>query len=166
MAKSESFDVTTGVDFMEVENAVNQANREVGQRFDFKGLPITIQLSKADSNITLEAPDEARLNALWDILVGKLVKRKVPVKNCRRENVQQAGGDKVRQVVALVSALDQDSCKKIAKLIKDHKFKKVQAAIEGDKVRVSGPSRDELQQVIAFLKQQDLGAELKFGNYR
>jgi cyclic-di-GMP-binding protein len=166
MAKTESFDVTTGVDLMEVENAVNQASKEISQRYDFKGLKITLELRKADELVLLEAPDDMKLNAMWEMLLGKLVRRQVPVKNCQRGDVQKAGGDRVRQEVKLVSGLDIDTCRKIVKAIKDGGFKKVQAAIEADKVRVSAPSRDELQAVIGHLRAGDYDVELKFGNYR
>lgn len=166
MAKTESFDVTTGVDLMEVENAVHQATKEVEQRYDFKGSKATLELKKADHLILLDAPDDMKLNAMWEMLLGKLVRRQVPVKNCQRGPAQKAGGDRVRQEVKLVAGLDIDTCRKIVKAIKDGGFKKVQAAIESDKVRVSAPSRDELQAVIGHLRAGDYGVELKFGNYR
>lgn len=166
MAKTESFDVTTGVDLMEVENAVHQSQKEVLQRYDFKGSKATLELNKAEGLVLLDAPDEMKLNAMWEILVGKLVRRKVPVKNCQRGPAQKAGGDRLKQEIKLVSGLDIELCRKIVKSLKEEKFKKVQAAIEGDQVRVFSPSRDELQEVIAFLKQKDFGVELKFGNYR
>ena len=166
MAKNETFDVTTGVDLMEVENAVNQAVKEIGQRYDFKGANPVIDLRKADNLILLEGPDPMHLNAMWEVLLGKLVRRKVPVKNCQRGDLQKAGGDRVRQEIKLISGLDIEISRKLVKALKDAKFKKAQAAIEGDKVRVSGPSRDELQAVIQFLKEQDFGVELQFGNYR
>jgi len=166
MAKTESFDVTTGVDLMEVENAVNQAHKEIAQRYDFKGLDVKMDLKKADHLILFDAPDDMKLNAMWEMLLSKLIRRQVPVKNCQRGAVQKAGGDRVRQEVKLVSGLDIEICRKIVKAIKDAKFKKVQAAIEADKVRVSSPSRDELQEVIVLLKQQHLGVELEYGNYR
>ncbi|MGA9752615.1 MAG: YajQ family cyclic di-GMP-binding protein [Acidobacteriota bacterium] len=166
MAKIESFDVTTGVDLMEVENAVNQALKEISQRYDFKGAKTLLELRKADHLMVLEAPDDMKLKAMWEMLLGKLVRRKVPTKNCQLEPVQKAGGDRVRQEIKLVSGLDIETCRQIVKSIKEAKFKKAQAAIEGEKVRISGPSRDELQEVIAHLKQQDFGVELQFGNYR
>ncbi len=166
MAKTESFDVTTGVDLMEVENAVNQAQKEIGQRYDFKGLKVLMELKKADHLVNLEAPDDMKLNAMWEMLLGKLVRRQVPVKNCQRGLVQKAGGDRVRQEIKLVSGLDIETCRKIVKIIKEAKLKKVQAAIEADKVRVSSPSRDELQDTIALLKGQEFEVDLQFGNYR
>jgi uncharacterized protein YajQ (UPF0234 family) len=166
MAKNESFDVMTGVDMMEVENAVHQAHKEITQRYDFKGAKVVMELKKADGQILLEAPDEMKLHAMWEMLLGKLVRRKVPTKNCQPGPEQKAGGDRIRQEVKLVSGLDIDTCRKIVKTIKEAKFKKAQAAIESDKVRISSPSRDELQEVIALLKGEDFGVELQFGNYR
>jgi len=166
MAKTESFDVTTGVEMMEVENAVHQARKEIEQRYDFKGTKASLDLRKADNLIVMDAPDEMKLNAMWEMLLGKLVRRKVPTKNCQRGELEKAGGDRVRQEIKLVSGLEIEICRKIVKTLKDHKFKKAQAAIEGDKVRVSSPSRDELQEVIALLREQDFGVELQFGNYR
>ena len=166
MAKNESFDVTTGVDFMEVENAVNQAVKEISQRYDFKGAKVTLELRKADKLVALDAPDEMKLRAMWEILQGKLVRRKVPTQNCRPGEAQKAVGDRVRQEVALVAGLDMETSRKIVKVIKEAKFKKAQAAIEADKVRISGPSRDELQEVMQLLRGQDFGVELQFGNYR
>ena len=166
MAAIQSFDVTVGCDLQEVDNAVNQAVKEISQRYDFKGLKVTLELNKADQLVMFEAPDEMKLHAMWEMFLGKLIRRQVPVKNCQRGTVQKAGGDRVRQEVKLISGLDIDTCRKIVKTIKDGKFRRCQAAIEADKVRVSSPSRDELQEVIAALRQEDFGVELKFGNYR
>jgi len=115
---------------------------------------------------TLEKLYDMKLNAMWEMLLSKLIRRQVPTKNCQRGTAQKAGGDRVRQEVKLISGLEIDICRAIVKAIKDAKFKKVQAAIEADKVRVSSPSRDELQQVIALLKEKDFDVELEFGNYR
>lgn len=166
MAKSESFDVTTGVDMMEVENAVNQALKEISQRYDFKGAITNLELRKADALISMDAPDDMKLRAMWEILQGKLVRRQVPTRNCKPGEIQKAGGDRVRQEIKLVSGLEIEICRKIVKALKDAKLKRVQAAIEGEKVRVSGPSRDDLQEAIHLLKSGDYGVELQFGNYR
>jgi len=166
MASSNSFDVTTGVDMMEVQNAVDQAGKEVVQRYDFKGLKIGIELDAKAKTITLTAPDEHRVNAVWDVLQSKMVKRKVPLKNLKPGKVETAASNTVRQVVAIQDGLTQEQAKEIVKVLKDAKLKKVQASINAETVRVSGPDKDELQNVIAFLKQQDFGVELKFGNYR
>lgn len=166
MAGTSSFDVTTGVDFMELNNAVDQATKEITQRYDFKGVKVGIELSEKDKKITLTAPDEFRIKAVWDSLQGKMVRRQVPVRNMKPGKVEPAGGNTARQVIEIQDGLTSDMAREIAKTIKDAKLKKIQAAIQGDTVRVSSASKDELQGVIALLKQQDFGVELKFGNFR
>ncbi len=166
MAQLNSFDVTTGVDLQEVDNAVNQTQKEVAQRYDFKGSKASIEFSRGDGKLVLVADDDFRMRALFDILQSKLIKRGVPVKNLDIGDTKPAGGDTVRKEVGLRMALDSDTSRKIAAAIKEAKLKKVQAAIQGDQVRVSSPSRDELQQAIALLKSKDFGVELTFGNYR
>ena len=166
MASTSSFDVTTGVDLQEVDNAVNQAQKEIAQRYDFKGSKADIEFSRAESRIKLVADDDFRMRALFDVLQGRLIKRGVPVKNLDVGETIPAGGDTVRKEIGLKMSLDSDTAKKVAAAIKDAKLKKVQAAIQGDQVRVTSPSRDELQTAIAVLKGQDFGVELKFGNYR
>src|SRR3982750_2622707 len=166
MAQQASFDVTTGVDLQEVDNAVNQAQKEIAQRYDFKGSPATIELNRAEGKIALTAENDFKMQALWDVLQSKLIKRGVPVKNLDPGEIKPAGGDTVRRDVALKMALDGDTAKKVVAAIKDAKMKKVQAAIQGEQVRVTSPSRDELQLVMQLLKGKDFGVELKFGNYR
>ena len=166
MAQNSSFDVTTGVDLQEVDNAVNQAQKEIAQRYDFKGSKAAIEFKRAESLLELIADDDFRMRALFDVVQTKLIKRNVPVKNLDVGEVKQAGGDTVRREIKLKTALDGDTAKKVAAAIKDAKLKKVQAAIQGDQVRVTSPSRDELQQAIALLRGKDFGVELKFGNYR
>jgi hypothetical protein len=166
VASNSSFDVTTGVDYMEVSNAVTQATKEITQRYDFKGLKVSIELDQKEHKITLAAPDEFKLEAVWDSLQGKLVRRQVPLKNLTPGEVIPAAGSTVRQEVAIQDGLTADLAREVAKVIKDAKMKKVQAAIQGDTVRISSASKDELQAAIALLKQQDLGVELKFGNFR
>jgi uncharacterized protein YajQ (UPF0234 family) len=166
MAQQNSFDVTTGVDLQEVDNAVNQAQKEIAQRYDFKGSIASIEFSRAEGTLNLTAESEFRMNALLDVLQGRLIKRGVPVKNLDIGEMKPAGGDKVTQQVKLKMALDGDTAKKVSAAIKDAKLKKVQAAIQGDQVRVSSPSRDDLQAAMALLRAQDFGVELKFGNYR
>jgi len=166
VAQTNSFDITTGVDLQEVDNAVNQAQKEIAQRYDFKGSKATIDFSRGDGKITLTADDDFRMRALFDVLQGKLIKRGVPVKNLDIGDVKPAGGDTVRREVGLKMSLDGDTAKKVVAAIKDAKMKKVQAAIQGDQVRVSSPSRDELQAVMQLLRGKDFGVELKFGNYR
>ena len=166
MAQTHSFDVTTGVDLQEVDNAVNQAQKEVAQRYDFKGATAEIDFKRAESVIDLKADGEFRMTALVDILQAKLIKRGVPVKNLDYGDVKPAGGDTVVRTVKLKMALDGDTAKKVAAAIKAAKLKKVQAAIQGDQVRVSAPDKDALQEAIAVLRGEDFGVELKFGNYR
>jgi cyclic-di-GMP-binding protein len=166
MATNNSFDVTTGVDMQEVDNAVNQAQKEVAQRYDFKGSKAEIELRRAESMILLIADDDFRMRALFDVLQAKLIKRQVPVKNLDIGETKQAGGDTVRKEIKLKTALDSDTSRKVAAAIKDAKLKKVQAAIMGDHVRVSSPSRDDLQEAMRLLRAGDFGVELQFGNYR
>jgi uncharacterized protein YajQ (UPF0234 family) len=161
-----SFDVTTGVDLQEVDNAVNQAQKEIAQRYDFKGSKAAIDFRRAESQLVLVADDDFRMRALFEVLQQKLIKRGVPVKNLEIGEIKPAAGDTVRREIKLKTALDSDTAKSVAAAIKDAKLKKVQAAIQGDQVRVSSASRDDLQGVIALLRAQDFGVELKFGNYR
>jgi uncharacterized protein YajQ (UPF0234 family) len=166
MPQNSSFDVTTGVDLQEVDNAVNQAQKEVAQRYDFKGSNATIEFKRAEEMILLAASSDFQMNALLDIVESKLVKRQVPIKNLDIGEIKQAGGDTVRREIKLKTALDSDTAKKVAAAIKDAKLKKVQASIQGDQVRVTSPSKDDLQDAIALLRKGDFGVELKFGNYR
>jgi uncharacterized protein YajQ (UPF0234 family) len=166
MAQQSSFDVTTGVDLQEVDNAVNQAQKEIAQRYDFKGSIATIEFSRAEGTLNLTAESEFRMESLFDVLQTRLIKRGVPVKNLDLGDIKPAGGDKVTRLVKLKMALDGDTAKKVAAAIKEAKLKKVQAAIQGDQVRVTSPSRDELQAAMALLRGKDFGVELKFGNYR
>jgi len=166
MAKDESFDITTGCDLQEVANAVNQAQKEIGNRFDFKNVIAEIDYSHGDTKIGLHAQDEYKLEAMWQVLTGRLISRGVPVQNLVRGTEQKASAGTVRQEVKLVQGIEQDIAKKIVRFVKDQKYKKAQAQIQGEAVRVSAPSRDELQQVITDLKAEDYGIELKFGNFR
>ena len=167
MATTNSFDVTTGADLQEVDNAVNQATKEIMQRYDFKGTNCSISFDRAKSVLHMDADDDYRLKALYDVLQSKFVKRGVPLKNMKPGSVEPASGGRVRQEVTLTQGIPTDTAKQIVKDVKAHGgFKKVQVAIQGDQLRVSSPSKDELQEVIAFLKGQDYGIELAFGNYR
>ena len=165
MASNASFDISTGADLQEVDNAVNQALKEVAQRYDFKGTHCTIEFDRAKAEIRLAADDQFRMDALVDVLRGRLVKRGAPVKNLKFGDPVAATGGSVRVTVSLTQGIPADTAKKIVKSIKDG-FRKATASIQGDEVRVSSPSKDELQAVIALLRGQDFGIELKFGNYR
>jgi uncharacterized protein YajQ (UPF0234 family) len=166
MASLSSFDISTGADLQEVDNAVNQATKEVAQRYDFKGSKCSIAFDRATVTLTLVADDDFKMKALFDVLQGKLIKRGVPVKNLELGDVIPAAGDTVRREIKLTQGISQDKSKAIVKAIKDKKFKKAQASIQGEEVRVQSPSKDELQEVMAFLRTQDFGIEIKFGNYR
>ena len=166
MASTSSFDVTTGVDFMEVHNAVDQATKEITQRYDFKGLKVSFALDPKEKKITISAPDEFKLKAMWDVLQSKMVRRQVPLKNLKPGKIEPAASSSVRQQFDIQDGLTADMARDIVRTIKDAKLKKVQASIQGDTVRVSSASKDELQGVIALLKQQDYDVELRFGNFR
>lgn len=166
MAQQNSFDVTTGVELQEVDNAVNQAQKEIAQRYDFKGSRAGIDFRRAENTIVLTAEDDYKMRALLDVLQSKLIRRGVPVKNLDIGEQKPAGGDTVRREIGLKMSLDGETAKKVVAAIKDAKLKKVQASIQGEQVRVTSPSRDDLQQVITLLKSKDFGVELKFGNYR
>jgi len=166
LASTSSFDVTTGVDFMEVHNAVDQATKEITQRYDFKGLKVSFALDQKEKKITISAPDEFKLKAMWDVLQSKMVRRQVPLKNLTPGKVESAAMGGARQEVAILDGLTADKAREIVKVLKDAKLKKVQAAIQGDTVRISSASKDDLQGVMSLLKEKDFGVELQFGNYR
>jgi uncharacterized protein YajQ (UPF0234 family) len=166
MAKTSSFDVSTGVDLQEVDNAVNQAHKEIATRYDFKGSNCELEFDRKNALLKLEGDDEYRLGQLLAVLREKLVRRGVPVKNLDEGTVEAATLGRARQTVGLKQGIDQETAKKIVKAVKDEGFKKVQVAIQGEELRVSSPSRDMLQEVMAFLRKGDWGVELQFGNYR
>lgn len=166
MAKNASFDITSSVDLQEVNNAVNQADKEIGQRYDFKGVTAEIDFDKQEGTLALLADDEYKLKALIDVLESKLVRRGVPIRNLEFGAAEPAAGSKVRQQLTLQQGISTEKAKEIVKAIKAGGFKKVQAQIQEDQVRVQSPSIDELQAVIAMLKGEDFGVELQFGNLR
>src|ERR1041384_3623865 len=166
MAQASSFDVTTGVDLQEVDNAINQTQKEIAQRYDLQGSKATSEFTRAEALLALVADSEFQMRALFDVVQAKLIKRGVSVKNLDIGDVKPAGGDTVRREIKLKTALDGDTAKKVAAAIKDAKLKKVQASIQGDQVRVSSPSKDDLQEAMAMLRKGDFGVELMFGNYR
>jgi cyclic-di-GMP-binding protein len=166
MATSPSFDITSGVDMQEVDNAVNQARKEVAQRYDFKGSRAAIELNRTENTIVLTADDEFKMNALWEILQGRLVRRGVPTKNLTPGTIERAANDTVKRTVTLQQGIPTEAAKEIVKFLKDRKLKKVQAAIQADQVRVSSASKDDLQEAIRVLREHDFGVALQFGNYR
>lgn len=161
-----SFDVTSTIDFQEVDNALNQARKEIGQRYDFKGAKAEIDLSTADKTLTLTADDEFKMNALWEIVQTRLVRRGVALKNFKTADSAPAAGGSVRRVITIQQGIPTDAAREIVKFVKDKKLKKVQVAIQADQLRVSSPSKDELQAVMHLLREQDFGVALQFGNYR
>jgi cyclic-di-GMP-binding protein len=161
-----SFDVTSKVDLQEVDNAINQARKEIAQRYDFKGSKATIDFDRGEGTLTLVADDDFKMRALWEVIETRLVRRKVPLKNLKLGEIEHGANDTVRRVVTLQQGIPTDASREIVKFLKDRKLRKVQPAIQGDQLRISSPSRDELQSVIALLREQDFGVELQFGNYR
>ncbi|WP_455211502.1 YajQ family cyclic di-GMP-binding protein [Kaarinaea lacus] len=157
-----SFDVVSEIDMHELSNAVDQANREVGTRFDFKGSDSNFQLS--DNEITLESGSEFQLSQMMDILHNKMVKRGLDIA-CLEANDPEITGKRARQKVIARQGIDKDLARKIVKLVKESKLK-VQAAIQGEQVRVTGKKRDDLQQVISMLKDAKLELPLQYTNFR
>jgi uncharacterized protein YajQ (UPF0234 family) len=165
MAAQASFDITSTVDLQEVDNAVNQAKKEIGQRYDFKGSKSSIDYKRAESTIELVADNTYKMDAVWEILQTRMVRRGVPTKNMTLSDPEEIAGGLVKRTVSLQQGIPTEAAKSIAKFVKDQKLK-AQAAIQGDQLRVSSASKDELQRTIALLKTQDFGVELQFGNYR
>lgn len=163
MAKEFSFDIVSQVEMQEVSNAIHQAQKEIEQRFDFKNSKSSIELQ--EDKIILISDDDFKLRNVVDILEGKLVKRQVSLKALDYGKITPAAGDTVRQEVKLVQGISQEKAKQINKLIKESKIK-VSSSIQGDQVRVTGKDKDDLQAVIVLLRQQDLGIDLQFINYR
>ena len=163
---SYSFDVTSTIEMPEVDNAVNQARKEIGQRFDFKGSAAAIDLDQKANTLTLTAEDNFKIESVWDVLQTRLIKRNVAVKNLKRGDIEAAAGSTVRQVITLQQGIPIEAAKDIVKYLKDQKLKKVQASIQGDQLRISSPSKDDLQVAMAALREEDFGIALQFGNYR
>ncbi len=165
MAKNCSFDIVSNVDLQEVKNAVNQATMEIRQRFDFKGSKSEISLDGKVPALNLISDDEHKMKSVVDILESKLIKRKVSLKALSYGNVEPAGGNTVRQTIELQQGIPQEKGKEIVKAIKGMKIK-VQGQVMDDQVRISGKNRDDLQAVIAELKEKDFGIAMSFTNYR
>lgn len=165
MAEQCSFDVVSLVDMQEVKNAVEQAMKEIRQRFDFKGSKTELTLKEKDKQLTVVSDDEYKLKAVLDIVKAKCVKRNVSLKALNLGTLEEALGGTVRQVITIQSGIPDDKAKAIAKDLRDAKLK-VQAQIQGDQIRVLSKSKDELQSAIALLKQKDFGLDLQFVNYR
>ena len=166
MAAQSSFDITSPIDFQEVDNALNQARKEVGQRYDFKGAKADIELNTTEKTLTLTADDEMKMNALWEVVQTRLVRRNVAVKNFAVGKSEPAAGGTVKRVIKIQEGIPIEAAKEIVKYLKDKKLKKVQASIQGDQVRVTSGSKDDLQDAIKALREHDFGVALQFGNYR
>jgi uncharacterized protein YajQ (UPF0234 family) len=158
-----SFDIVSEVNEIELKNALDQANKEVGNRFDFKGSDARVEL--ADKVLTVYADDDFKLGQVYDVLLAKLVKRSVDVRCLDRGKVEKSAGDKVRQAIKVKVGVDQELARKLQRMIKDSKLK-VQASIQGDAVRVSGAKRDDLQQAIALVRKNVTDFPLQFNNFR
>ena len=157
-----SFDVVSEVDQHEVRNAVDQANREIGTRFDFKGSDATVEIT--DGNLLLEAQSEFQIDQMRDIVIGKLAKRGVDVGALKIDKVETTG-TRARQKLEVRQGIDQDTARKLVKTIKESKLK-VQASIQGEQLRITGKKRDDLQDAIALLKKSDVGLPLQYQNFR
>ena len=165
MAQEFSFDVVSKVDLQEVSNAVQQASKEIATRFDFRGSASKIEWNEKELTLTLISDDAHKLKSVVDILETRLVKRGVAVKSLDFGKIEDAAGGTVRQIAKIQQGIDSEKAREIVKTIKDRKLK-VQAAIQGDQVRVSGRSKDDLQGVMALLRGGDYGVPLQFTNYR
>ena len=160
-----SFDIVSEVNLQEVDNAINQARKEIAQRYDFKGSKSSLALDQKEKNITVISDDDFKLKSVLDVLQSKLIKRGVPLKALDYGTVEPAAGSTVRQVIRLRVGIDKDNARLIVKMIKDTKLK-VQAQIMEDQVRVSGKDKDDLQAVIALVRNADLPFATQFTNYR
>jgi cyclic-di-GMP-binding protein len=166
MAQLSSFDITSNVDLQEVDNALNQARKEIGQRYDFKGARADIDFDRGEHTITLVADDRFKIEAIWEIVQSRLTRRHVPVQNLKPGDIEPASGGSVRRVVSLQQGISSEAARDIVKFLKDRKLKKVQVTIQADQLRVSAPAKDDLQEAMRLLREQDFGVALQFGNYR
>lgn len=160
-----SFDVVSRVDMQEMDNAVNQVKKEISTRFDFRGSKTHIELDRKEAKIQVLTEDDMKLRAIKDMLIAKAVRRSIEAEALVFGPSEKAAGDMLRQIVTITNGIDVETARKVVKLVKDTRLK-VQAAIQGDEVRITGKQRDDLQQVIHALKEADLGMPLQFVNYR
>lgn len=158
-----SFDVVSEANSVEVKNAVDQSNKEISARFDFKGSDARVE--QKEFELTAYADSEFQLNQVRDVLTGKMTKRNVDVRFLDLGKIEKVGGDKVKQVIKIKNGIDSDTAKKIVRIIKDSKMK-VQASIQGDAVRITGAKRDDLQSAIALLRKEVTTVPLEFNNFR
>ena len=165
MADTSSFDIVSEVNMQEVDNAINQAGKEIAQRYDFKGSKSSIELNQKEKTLTLISDDDFKLKSVLDILQTKLIKRGVHVKALDYGKVEPAANSTVRQIIKLRVGIDKENAKSLVKMIKDTKLR-VQAQIMEDQVRVSGKNKDDLQAIIKMLREADLPFAIQFANYR
>lgn len=165
MAKDSSFDVVSEVDRQEVDNALNQAKKEIQQRFDFKGTDASIEWLE-ELKIEIRANAEDRCSAALDVFHDKCVKRQVPWKSIKHSEIKPTGGKSFKIDIEVLKGIADEKAREITKALKTRNIKGIQVAIQGDQLRVSGKSRDALQEAIAFLKESDFGVALQFTNYR
>ena len=165
MADTYSFDIVSEIDWQEIDNAVNQASKEILQRYDFKGSKSSIEYSQKDKTLTIMSDDDYKAKAIVDILQNKFVKRGIPLKSMKYNPQEQAGGNMIRQVIEVQQGISKENAKLIVKIIKDSKIK-VQAAIQDEQVRVSGRDKDMLQEAMGLVKAAELDFAVQFTNYR
>ena len=159
-----SFDVIIEVDKVELKNAIDQSNKELSNRFDFKGSDARIELSD-DETLSIYADDEFKMNQVYDLMIGKMTKREIDIRSLTKQKLEKVSGDKVKQSVTVLSGIDKELAKRIVKTVKDHKLK-AQGSIQGDVVRFSGSKRDVLQEVISLLKTEITEVPLQYKNFR
>jgi uncharacterized protein YajQ (UPF0234 family) len=159
-----SFDVIIEVDKVELKNAVDQSNKELSNRFDFKGSDARIELSD-DETLSIYADDEFKMNQVYDLMIGKMTKREIDIRSLTKQKLEKVSGDKVKQSVTVLSGIDKELAKRIVRTVKDHKLK-AQGSIQGDVVRFSGSKRDTLQDVISLLKSEITEVPLQYKNFR
>ncbi len=165
MADNSSFDIVSEVNLQEVDNAINQARKEIGQRYDFKGSKSSIELNQKEKILTVVSDDDFKLKSVIDILQNKLIKRGVPIKALDYGTIESGASATVRQIIKLRVGIDKENARLIVKMIKETKLK-VQAQIMDDQVRVSGKSKDDLQAVMKLLNGADLAFAIQYTNYR
>lgn len=165
MPQDNSFDIVSEVNLQEVDNALNQARKEITQRYDFKGSKTSLELNQKEKQITVISDDDFKLKSVIDILQSKFVKRSIPLKALKYGAVEQAAGGTVRQVISLQVGIDKENAKTVVKLIKDTKLR-VQSQIMDDQIRVSGKNKDDLQAIMKMLREKDLPFAMQFVNYR
>jgi cyclic-di-GMP-binding protein len=160
-----SFDVVSRVDMQEMDNAINQVKKEISTRYDFRGSKTQVDLDRKEASVTVLTEDEMKVRAVQEMLLSKVVKRSIDPEALDFGKPEKAGGDMLRQEIKITNGIDTETARKVVKLVKDSKIR-VQAAIQGEEVRITGKQRDDLQAVITLLKESELGLPLQFVNYR